>query len=437
MEYTVESIDQVKKKVSVTVPVEEVNAALSATIAMYRTSVNISGFRKGKTPASVIEGRFRKEVYAEATQDLVNVHINQIVGEMTEQPASRIDFEGGELVRDEAFAYSLSFEVMPTFDLPDYDGMEVEQEKVEIADSDVDAVVERIRASLAEYEDIKEHRTAQDGEQVTFDFAAYKDGVALKEIAAENFQLNLGESQALPEFEEIVRRAKPGEEVEGEVTFPADFLNADLAGKTVTMKITVHAIKTRKLPAADDDMAKKVGGFESFAKMRETIVSSYQESGVRQSKAKAQHEMVSKLLKMVEFPVPESMREMYIDNIIADLREQQERQGKSLVELGKTAQELRDSVREEAIEVARIQIFLLAAARKEGLDVSEEEVDNHLRQIAARNRQEFDALKENYVRNNLIFALRDRILADKAMDAIYEKAKVVEVPAKKAEAKAE
>ncbi len=432
MEYTVEDLSPVKKKITVTVPVEEVNAALAATIAVYRSSVNIAGFRKGKVPASVIEGRFRKEVYNEATQDLVNVHINEIVGGLDCQPASRIDFDGGQLERDKSFVYSISFEVMPAFDLPAYEGLEVEQEKPEIDEKEVAEVLERIRTNLAEAVPVAEHRSAKDGEIAVLDFAAYDEaGEPLRGVAADNFELSLGNNQALPDFEELVKKALPGEPLEGTVAFPNDFINAEFAGKSVTMKLTVHAVKERRLPELDDDLAKKAGGFESFDKMRETVEQSYLESRTQLCKAQAQKGMVDKLLAGVEFPVPDSMLELYMGTLLADRKERLERQGKNFDSLGKSPEELREDVRSEAEHIARTQILLVQVAQKEGLAVTEQEVDGQLQQIAMRSGQDFQSVKEHYSRTNMIFNLRDRMLADKAMEAIYEKAAIKEVPADK------
>jgi len=436
MEYNVEDLSPVKKKITITVPVEEVNAALAATIAVYQTSVNLSGFRKGKVPASIIEGRFRKEVYNEATQDLVNVHINEVVGSLDTQPASRIDFDGGQLERDKEFVYTISFEVMPVFEMPDYDGMEVEQEKPEVDENEVNAVLERIRTNLADVVTVAEHRPAKDGEIAVLDFAAYENGEPIAGVAADNFELNLGGNQALVDFEELVKRAVPGEATEGDVTFPEDFINPEFAGKTVTMKVTVHAVKERKLPELDDELAKKAGGFESFDKMRETVEQSYLESRTQLCKAQAQKTMVDSLLKTLDFPVPESMLEMYMDSLLAEKKDRLERQGKSLESLGKSPEELRDEVRPEAEHIARTQIFLVKAAQKEGVTVSEQEVDRQLQQIAMRSGQDFQTMKEHYTRTNMIFNLRDRMLADKAMEAIYEKAAIKEVPAKREAAEA-
>lgn len=430
MEYTTEDLSPVKKKVSVTVPVDEVNASLSATIAMYRTSVDLKGFRKGKVPSSVIEGRFKKEVYSEATQDLVNVHINDIVSELNVNPVSRIDFDGGELVRDEEFKYALSFDVMPEFDLPNYEGMDVELEKVVVKEDEVDEVLNRIRGNMAEIVSLAENRPAKDGEIAMLDFAAYENGEPIEGIAATNFQMSLGEKQALEDFEALVKTVAPGETKEGDVTFPSDFINPEFAGKTVTMKVTVHSIQERKLPELDDEMARKAGGFDSVEKMREAVVQSYKQSRGQLNKSQAQATMLEGLLKTVDYPLPESMVEMYLENLLQEQKVKVERQGKSLESLGKTMQELRADQLPEAEKIAKTQIFLVAAARKEGVEVSEQEVDMQLQQMAMQSGQDFRTVKDYYTQNNLMFGLRDRILADKSMDSIYQKANIIEVEPK-------
>ena len=212
MEYQVEEVSPVTRKISVQVPVEEVHAAISATVALYRRDVDVKGFRKGKVPSSVIEGKYRKKIIGEATTDLVNLHINEIMGELKATPVSGIEFDGDELVRDQPFEYALSFEVMPEFDIPSYAGIEVEEEIPEVDEKEVEAVFERMRSQLAELEPINEDREPQDGEIAVIDFKALKNGELFENFAADNFELPLGEGQTLGEFEDAIKSLKPGEE---------------------------------------------------------------------------------------------------------------------------------------------------------------------------------------------------------------------------------
>ena len=429
MEYTVEDVSPVKKKVQITVDPKEVEAAIMAAVALYRTSVKLDGFRKGKVPASVIESRFRDKIYEEAKQDLVNVHINEVVQALGATPVSSIDFDGKGLERDKPYVYSISFEVLPTFELPPYEGMEVEQEKAVVKDEEVQEVIDRILKERAELVPAEGKGPAVDGQVVELDFAAYENGVAVEGIAAQNFQLSLGERQALEAFEELVKTIAIGETKEGDVTFPADFIAPDLAGKTVTMKITVHAIKDRKTPELNDELAKTLG-VENVEKLRAAIVESYSSSRNNLYKGAAQKVLLDRLLKMVDFPLPEALVENHLRSILSDRKHRLERQGKSLQSLGKSMEELTAEVRPEAENIARAQTLLLSVARKEGLEVSEQEVNMAIFQMSQRSGEDFKQLKEAYERSGGIFTLRDRLQADKAMEAIYTKAKVTEVEAK-------
>ncbi|MCK9239864.1 trigger factor [Desulfocurvus sp.] len=434
MEYKVEELSPVERKVVVSVPVEEVDAAIQATVAVYRTTVDIKGFRKGKVPSQMVESRFRQQIAEEATTDLVNVHLNEIMGELGVQPMSRLDVDAGQLARGEAFSYSVKFEVAPTFDVPEYMGLEVEQEKPEVDPAEVDAVVERIRENLAEARTVTEDRTAQDGDIVVLDFSAWQDGKAVDEIKANGFQLVLGEKQSLPEFEAIVKKLKPGENGEDDITFPEDFINRDFAGRTVTLRVKLHEIKAKVLPEIDDAFAKKAGGFKDVAMMREAIENSYMESRRNLVRSDAQKKLVDQLLAQVDFPLPPMVVEEHVAQLLADFKHRVESQGRRMEALGKTAQELRDEFRPKAEEMVRTQMLLLAVAAKEGMAVGNEEVDRHLLQEAIRTKQDPETVRRYYEENNLMFALKDRLLADKAVDKIYASAKVIEVaPKAKAE----
>lgn len=429
MEYTLEDISPVKKKVLITVDQKEVEAAIMAAVAVYRTTVQLDGFRKGKVPASVVEKRFHEKIYQEAKQDLVNVHINDVVTELGVTPISSIDFDGKDMTRGEAYVYSISFEVLPPLELPVYEGLEVDQEKAIVKDEEVDEVVGRILRDRSELVPAEGKGPAVDGQVVELDFAAFENGVPLEGISAQNFQLSLGERQSLESFEDLVKTVAYGEEKDGEITFPEDFIAKDLAGKTVSMKVKVHAIKERKLPEMNDALAKSVG-YENVEKLRAGITDSYMKSREGLNKAAAQKTLLDRLLKMVDFELPESMLETHIRTLVAETRSRLERQGKSLESIGKTLDQLMADARPEAENITRVQVFLLTVAAKEGLEVAENEVDQHLFQMCHRSGEDFKEVKEAYVRSGMIFTLRDRLLSDKAMDAIYAKSKVTEVEPK-------
>lgn len=435
MEYQVQELSPVKRAVHVQVPLEEVHAALGAAIALYRRSADMDGFRKGKVPASIIEGRFKNQIYAEATTDLVNLHINEIISELKLQPLSKIDFDGGQLERDKEFSYTLSFEIMPEFQLPEYVGQVVEEEEAEVDETAVQAVFDRIRNQLAELVEEPEKRNPVDGDVVVVNFVAYdENGKALEGIHADNFQLVLGEGQSLPAFEDMVKRMLPGEVLTEEMSFPDDFLNTELAGKTVQMQVKLQTIKKRVLPEVNDELAQKAGGFKDVEQMREAVRNSYLESRRQLYRSVAQKSLLDQLLAQVAFDLPESLVEANLDRLIQDRKNKLEQRGRSLESTGTTEEQLREELKSEAESMAKAEIFLLTVAQREALDVSEQELDFYFRQLARRMGEDYAQLRKYHEENELIIPVRNRLLADKAMELLYGKAEVRKVPAKAAQA---
>ena len=429
MDYKVEEPTPVTRKISVTVPVEEVNAALSAGVALYRHRYEIKGFRRGKAPSSVVESKYRSQIYAEATTDLINYQINEILGTLKLMPLSRLDVDQKELERDAEYTYTISFEVAPDFELPDYVGLKVDVEKAEVKEEEVREVEQRVLENAAIVRPITEVRNPVEGDILIISFGAYKDGEIFQGIQADNFELTLGQKQALPEFEAMLMTLKTGEKGECEIVFPADFINPAMAGETLTMKATLHAIKQKTIPELTDEVAKKAGGFDSVEKMREAIVKSYMQSREQLNKSVAQKKLIDQILAQVSFDLPPSLVENRIDRLLADLEHRLDRQGKSMDSLKKNPEELRESFRAQAEDAARGEILLLAVAKKEDFDVTSEEIDAALTQVAMQNRQDLLSVKQYYEENNLIFPLKDRLLGDKAMEYIYSRAEKTEVAA--------
>jgi trigger factor len=425
MEYNIEEISPVKRKVTVTVPAEEVDASIMATTALYRADVEVKGFRKGKAPSDVIEAKYGKRIYDEATQDLINMHINEIMGESKILPMGGLDVDADRMKKGQDFVYSITFEVAPPIELPDYKGVFVQVERAEVNQDEVDQVLERIRGNMAEMVTVEESRKPVDGDVVTVSFAALGDE-EFEGVKADNFQLTLGEGQALPEFEEIVKTLKPGEKGEKRIDFPKDFINEKLAGRTADMRVHLESIQEKRLPEIDDELAKKAG-LDNLEALRETITNSYRESRESLNKSAAQKRMLDRLMEGIEISLPQSLVDQNIDYLISDLRQRLERRGRSLESLGLAQDELREEQRPAAEDLAGSQLFLLAVASQEGLTVDPGEVEAVLRESARRSGQDFEQLRQYYEQSGMMVQLKDRLLADKAMELIWSAAEVTEV----------
>ena len=426
MQHTVEDLSPVKKKVAVTVPADEVDAALNRAVAQYRSRVTLPGFRRGKAPLGMVEKRFTQDIYNDAVNELVNGNISQVLEEMDVEPMGELSFEGETppLKRGEDFSYAFSFELMPEIALPEYDNIGVEEEEPVVEEKEIDEVIERVRRGMAERSPVEEKRLPEDGDVVTMDFAGFDaNNEPVEGVSGENFQVSIGDGQVIPDFEALAKTIMPGDAGEGTVTFPEDYGHKPLAGKTVTMKITAKSLQSRKLPEVDDEFAKKAGGLDTLAAMRDNIKDTYMKNRKEMARAKAQSQLLEKLLEKVEFPLPEGMLGRYTQNIIQGRLQELSRDEKGLAALVEDDfTKMKEEAEAEAKKFAKTQLFLLTVAKKEGLEATPQEMNAALRQIAARGGRDIKEVQEHYARNNLYPALRDRILADKAMDAMYDKA---------------
>ncbi|MBU1610461.1 MAG: trigger factor [Proteobacteria bacterium] len=427
MEYEVKVVSPVEREIKITVPAEEVNAALATTIALYKRGHQIKGFRQGKAPASVIESKYRKQIYGEATTDLINFQINQVIGELGLMPMSRIDVDGEEIVRDQDFAYSITFETAPEIDLPEYKGRSIEEEEAVIDENEIAKIEQRILQQNGKVEPLEDARAAKDGEIAVVSFGTYDaDGNVVDGIKAESFDLPVGEGQSLPEFEELVKTLAPGESGETEIVFPEDFINANLSGRTLTMKAKVHAVKRRIVPEMSDEVA-KTAGFDTAEALKTAIRESYVSQAQQLNKSKAQKDLLDSLVGELSFDLPPSMLEDRISRMVEDTEMRLDKQGKSLASLGKSLDDLKAEFHPTAVDSCRAELFLLAVAKNETLDVTPQEIDMSINQYAMKTGQPFHNLKQYYEENNLLVPLRDRLIADKAMEFIYENAEVTKI----------
>lgn len=425
MEYKVEDISPVKKKIQITTPPEEVEAALKAAIELYKKDAKLDGFRKGKVPSSVIEKRFHDSIYKNAQEDLVNVHINEILQKESLEPVSRLEMQGGEkgLQKGEPFQYTMEFEVIPSFDLPNYDGLEVTQEQTASSTDAIDGMLERLRQERARIVPVDGTEPAKDGQIVNLDFEIYEDGKLLENFGATNFDLELGNKQALKEFEALVKSIPVGHTGEGDVHFPDDFLAPELAGKTVKMKVTVHAVKKRDLPELNDEFA-AIMQKKDMADLRQSLEKAYMETMTNLHKGVAQKQLLDSLVKQTDFELPPAMVNMETAFLINDWADRMDRQGKRVPEEELTQAKLTETFRPKGEERAREKILLLAVAKKENLEVDPKAVELEIYKNAIKLGENINKYFEKMRETGMIFQLRDSMLCDKAMDLIYERAKV-------------
>lgn len=433
MDFVVEALNPTRTKIALTFSPADVDAAITKAVNATRRDLSLPGFRKGKVPPAVVERRYGDELLTRATEEAINAAVREVMESKGLEPFSRIEMDAkGSFARGTDYACSLSFDVLPTIDFPTYEGLPVEQFKVVVDDADVDSILNRVRDNFAIPKDVEETRLPTDGDLVDVDYDGFENGEPVKDVSGTHFTLVLGEKQAIADFEALVRTILPGETKEGAVTFPEDYGHKDLAGKTVTMRVKVNSIKTRELPEIDDALAAKTG-HETLEKLREAIRTHTTEERSNNAKGMAMRKLLDIMLDNLDVPLPESM-------VQTQIRRLHEEKVAPLRRSGQTVPELSDEDRltlRGAVEAAvRPDVFLIALGKREKLVVSDQELEMHIYSMASRAGQDYRQMSDFYHRSGLAHELRDRILADKAMEHVYSKAVITEVDAPKPEERA-
>lgn len=430
MEFVVEAVSPTRKKITFSLTAADVNAAITKVANDYRKDLALPGFRKGKVPISVVEHRFGDEIRSRAMFDTVEDIAKEAMAKENFTALSQMDMDNkGIFEKNTPFACSMQCDVLPEIDLPPYEGLEVEQETPNVTDADVDALLLDMRNSMAQESDVTEDRLPQDGDAVIVDY----DGVEpddptqpVKYAKGEHLYCVLGMKQVIDDFEALIKTAKVGEEKEGIVTFPPDYFETSLQGKKVLFRIKITSLKARTVPELDDNFAQKVKQ-ENVAKLRQWVREQFLLNKVREVHLDTRKKLLDQLLPKVNIDVPETMLNLRIEHILGD-REMRLRQfGKTLKDTGRPLEELREEAKAEALESLRAEVFLMVLAKKEHLTISDEDVQMRIYQIAANAQQDYKKLLEFYYKTGMYREVADQLLATKAWELLYDKAKIKKI----------
>jgi trigger factor len=435
MDFVVEDLAPTRKAILITADAAEVNTARLEAMGRIRRSISLPGFRRGKVPDGVLERRFGETIATEVSDIFLHERFDAFLQERGIIALSPPEYEGGAIARDTAFSCTVRLDVMPDFPLPAYVGLEATQTRSVPDEDAVKAAIDRMRDAVAEIRPVTQTRAPLDGELARIDYAGFENDAPIEGCKGENVALALGERQIPADFEAIVRTLVPGEEKEEPVRFSADYGHADLAGRTILMRIKLNSIDRLEPPAPDDAFAKRFG-FESMDKMHASVADSVNKGQVRKAKAVARQKLMDALLARVDFPVPENLAAAWTRRILDDFRlrfrQAEAENGQSSAEraaaeekvLEEKLEAMRPEIRKEAERLTRARLLLLRVARAEGIRVEAGEAEAYLRDISTRSGTDFEKTREMYLRTGMMDGLLEQIQADKALDFVYDKARI-------------
>lgn len=413
-----------KKELMIEIPVDVVRREAESVITQYARKARVPGFRPGRAPASVVRDRFRDEIRNDVVQALVPKYFEDAVKEQKWSVVGRPRFEDLRFEDDKPLACKATFEIMPEFELQQYKGLEVEEETPQVAEADLDQAVEGVRDQAATFEDTPD-QPATDGDYLTVNYQGYDVKAPATRLPEErDVTLELGGRGTRPAFNENLRGALPGETREFDVTYPEDYRQKSLAGKTCRYRVEVQSIKHKVVPAADDELAKSVSEFSTLGELRTKLASDLTERAKHKSEMAAKQALVEQLLRLHEFAVPEIMVEVQLEHKLERLLRQLFAQGIDPRQTQVDWHKLREESRPDAEKEVRASLLLSKIAEAEGLEVSEEEVDEVIRGMAQEAHEPPATLKTRLTREGELDNLKSTRRNQKAIDFIYRNAKI-------------
>jgi trigger factor len=413
-----------KKELLIEIPVDVVRREADTVTAQYARKARVPGFRPGHAPASVVRGRFRDEIRSDVVQALVPKYFEDAVKEQKWSVVGRPRFEDLRFEEDQPLACKATFEIMPEFELQQYKGLEVEEETPQVTEADIDRAVEGVREQAATFEVIPD-QPAADGDYLTVNYKGHDVKAPAAHLPEErDVTLELGGRGTRAEFNENLRGAVPGETREFDVTYPEDYRQKSLAGKTYRYRVEVQSIKHKVVPAADDELAKSVSEFSTLAELRTKLANDLTERAKHKAEMAAKQALVEQLLRLHEFAVPEIMVEAQLEHKLERTLRQLFAQGIDPRQAQVDWQKLREESRPDAEKEVRASLLLSKIAEAEALEVSEEEVDEVIRGMAQEAREAPAALKTRLTREGELDTLKSTRRNQKAIDFVYRNAKI-------------
>jgi len=429
MNFSVEDQSAVKKKLTIEVPQEDVTRELDNAYKELKKNAKVKGFRPGKTPRSVLERLYGKDVRADVSSRLIQDSFIEVLKESEMNVVGMPDIDPPELKAGEAFTFVATVEVNPELENYTIDGFQLKRTLYRATDEEVDAQLQMLRNNLARMVPIEEDRPVADGDYVVVDYEGLKDGKPFAETQrTENFSMKIGDGMIHPDIDAGLMGLKAGESTEVSVQFADDYFNEKLAGLAITFLIDLKEIREQHLPEIDDEMAKRLGQFESLddlkAKINENLAMGY----TKRQEQELNEQVFTALLDQQEFEVPESMVAHELENIVAEAKQKFAYHNTSMEELGLDDEQLNTNYRETAVNQVRRHMILGKIISQESLAISDEELENGYQEMADSFNQPVDVIKQFYAQNpERIDVFKHALLEKQAIKLIMDKSSIEEV----------
>ncbi len=427
MSVQVEKLEKNMAKLTVEVSAEDFKAAIKKAFNKNKNRFAIPGFRKGKAPQAMIEKMYGEGVfYEDAADEAINASYAEAMKESGLDIVSRPEVTIEKIGKDEPFVYSALVAVKPEVTLGQYKGVEVEKADASVSAEDVEAELKKVQEQNARLLTV-EDRGVEDGDQTVIDFEGFVDGKAFEGGKAEDYTLVIGSHSFIDTFEDQLIGKNIGEDVEVNVTFPAEYHAADLAGKPATFKVTVKEIKVKELPELNDEFASEVSEFDTLDEYKKDVEKKLAEKKEIEANSKNEDAVVAKVVENATMEIPDKMIDAQAENMVQDMARRMQSQGLSLdmylKYTGMTVEQMKEQARPDAEKRIRTRLVLEAVAKAENIQISDEKVDEEVAKMAEAYKMEVEKLK-SYMSESDVKQMKEDLAVQQAVDLLVAEAKL-------------
>lgn len=414
-------VEGCKHEIEITIPAAEMDNETSRVAEKIRGRAHLPGFRPGKAPLSMIMGRFATEIRQDALEALLPKFFRR------QMEADKMDVVGSPTITDihyhpgQDIKFKAEFEVAPVIELGEYQGVAVPYTAPTVSDDDVNERIEGLRGQKADYVNL-DPRPAEAGDVALIDLHSTA-GLEGEPIHAHDMQIELGNPDTLPEFNANIVGMSPGDEKTIAVTYPENYGQERLAGKTVDFHVHFKTLQRKELPEINDEFAKDLGDFQTLEELKDLLrrnILNEREHGAQRA---AKDAIVDKLVEAHEFPIPESyidrQIEMYIERQLGDLASR----GVDVKKLNIDPAKVKEGARDRATKEIKASLLLAKIAEREAIHPTQDEVDQELNRYAKQQREPVAAVRKRFQENGTLDRIGHAIQTEKVLSFLFEHAR--------------
>ena len=429
MQVTVEDLSSVKKTLHIEIPETTITRELDKAYQDLGKKAKLKGFRPGKAPRAVLVQYFKKDVHADVTSKLIRESFLEAIKETDLQILGTPKIDPPELKTKEPYKYSATVDISPVIEDLDVKSMTLKKTRYEISDKEVDSQLAMLQKNLAKHEPIEEDRPLADGDFALIEYEGFKDGEPFPDLQkTENYMLKVGNATMTETFDEKILGMKPDETREVQVTFPKDYFNKSLANLEITFQVTLKEIRKEVLPDLDDELAKKMGSYQTLDELKAAIRDNLKQGYDKRVEHEMNEQIFQELLNQTGFEVPDALVEFELEHIVSDAERYFTHHNVQMEDAGVTRESLSEQYRDVAVKQAKRHLILQKIIEQEDISLTDEEREAGLQEMSETYQQPIEEIKKLYNENEDRFeGFQQALLEKKAIRLIIDISAIDEV----------